>query len=424
MSSLHRLSGRWTKFLFFVSLCSFLPISSYAEESPSIEKKKILILSSNGGYGHTAAANTLKALLEKNYIIKIIQPINEIKFSGIPLDEDVFYNSVMNLGWVRPMNFVYNNLAPPVFRLKQNKTERLLQHYLEHETPDLLISIIPFINLPASNAAKKAHIPYLIITTDNDLHNWVLGLEKMTHPDFKITIGKHLNTTTGRLLDKGIPEERILPIGLPLRPDFIQERNKEELRAKYQIPKNKHIVLLMMGGAGSPNALEYTKRILKIQNLPIHLIVCSGRDEKLKRKLQRIHSHHTNSIMVQGFTEKIADLMALSDIVITKPGPGTINEAIALQIPVLVDATSACLYWEQANTDLLCSAHLGNKITHFKETERLLRQYLTNPKVKKETEEALATFPKNQFHQKISAIVDEMTTTKKIPTTLSKATLK
>ncbi len=383
--------------LFFLLLCGILPL--LAEE-----KTKILVLSCQGGYAHTAAAKTMQTLLEKDYTLKVVHPINEIRFFGLMAVEDM-YNSVLGNGWIRSMNFAVHYLAPTVVKTKFGKAERIIQKHIDEDKPDLILSLIPYINLPASKVAKKNDIPYLLVPVDFDLKNYVLGMENMNHPNFRVTVGSEEFHGKGRLLSKGISEHHIEPIGLPLRQDFLEAKDKEELKKAYNIPLDKYVVLLMMGGAGGKNALQYARKIAGIRDLPIHLIVCCGRNEALKEEVAKVP---LKSVTIMGFTDKVADLMSLSDLLISKPGPGTINEAISMRLPILADATSSILYWEKANIAMLQSLQIGDRIRGFNELPRLLRRYLTDPETKERVANAYALIPPNQFHEKIIAIIDEM----------------
>ena len=148
------------------------------------------------------------------------------------------------------MNFIVRHLSPPIFRSRLGKIEKIIGSYINTYNPDLIISLIPFVNYPASEAARKKEIPYLLITTDNDLRNWAFELERLRHPQFKVTIGSDLPTTRDILLKKKIPESAIETIGLPLRPDFIAQKDEDKIREEFGLPHDKEIVLIMMGGAG------------------------------------------------------------------------------------------------------------------------------------------------------------------------------
>lgn len=389
--------------VFFFS--SALLFSEESSESPS-KKKTILILSSTGGGGHIAASHTLQRLIGEEYELKIVYPINQLRIWGVPSCEQ-FYNMMLRKNWIRSMNFIVRHLAPPIFRSRLGKIEKIISSYIHAYHPDLIISLIPFINYPATEAARKKEIPYLLITTDNDLRNWVFELERVKHPHFKVTIGSDLPSTRDVLLKKKIPLHAIETIGLPLRPDFIVQKDEAKLREEFQLPFNKEIILIMMGGAGGRTAYEYAKKIGHM-DLGAHLIVVAGRNNKLKKEVEQLKLHPSNSLTAFGFTDRVSDLMAISDIIITKPGPGTINEALAMKLPILIDNTTISLFWERANVDMVIKYGVGQKIREFEQIKPLLKTYLKDPQTKETIEQSYLSTPTNQFHLRIGGIIQEM----------------
>ncbi len=398
---------RLIKLLF---LCSLLLFSVLYPNNIPTEKKKILILSSNGGYGHGAAAKTLQVILGGNYEIKIVYPIQELKMWGVDGGES-FYNNIIQRGWTRSMNAITRHVAPKLFRNRKRNIERLIDRHLVSEKPDLVISLIPFINYPATEAARKKDIPYLLVTTDNDLRNWVHGLQSVTHPNFKVTIGTDLPSTTGLLEKRHISKEAINVIGLPIRTSFKISENIQHLQQDYGIPHNKSVILIMMGGAGGEKCLEYTRALGSLP-LGIHLIVCTGKNENLAKKIKEIELHSSNSITVMGFTNNMADLMTLSHLMITKPGPGAINEAIAMRLPVLIDKTSSPLSWERANIALVTKYEIGEPITRMEDLPQLVNKYLFNTTFRENLEHAFNSIPSNEFNEKVGYLVDAMCSNK------------
>lgn len=390
--------------LFFLIFMNSL--SSAAQEGYPIQKKKILILSSNGGYGHRAAEKTLEVILGKSYEFEVICPIEEIKMWGVSGSEEV-YNYLLKEGWIHSTNIISKHVAPKLFRNRRRTIERLIDRHIESAKPDIIISLIPFINYPATEAARKREIPYLLITTDNDLRNWVHGLHCVTHPNFKITVGANLPSTYGLLKQRHIPDKDINIIGFPIRTSFKASKNIEQLHQEYAIPKGKPTILIMMGGAGGKKCLEYTHAI-GILPIGVHLIVCTGKNEELKEKIAKIKLNPKNSITIMGFTEKIADLMTLSDLMITKPGPGVINEAIATHLPVLIDKTAPSISWERANINLVIQYGIGDAITDIKNLPKLLNQYLFNTPFQEKLEQAFNQLPSNEFNEKVKDLVDSM----------------
>jgi processive 1,2-diacylglycerol beta-glucosyltransferase len=371
-----------------------------------LSHKKILILSSTGGYGHTAAVHALEQVLTDDYTLRVIHPISDVQICGIQARESI-YNYLLVRGQIQLINILARYASPILFRVCRKQIEKMIGTAIDEEKPDLVISVIPFLNFPASEAARKRNIPYLIITTDNDLENWSHGLSEIFHPEFKVTVGHDLSTSLHYLIKKGVCSRKIELLGLPIRADFTKQSTVEHTRATYQIPEDKPTVLLMMGGRGTRCTLDYAKEILK-HNLPIHLIACAGKNEKLAGQLSALSFNSKTSITVVGFTHKVADLMAVSNLMITKPGPGTINEAIAMKLPVLLDNTSRTLNWERANIDFVLKQGIGDQIRSFGDLPALLHKYLIDPHHTKQVNEAINTLPANPFHSRVKALVDEM----------------
>lgn len=388
-------------------LCAMGVLSGSENQVAKDVKPKILVLSCKGGYGHVASAHTLENLLGDVYDVQIVYPMDEmLDASGVDLRG--FYDVMLKNRWIRSMNFLVRRVAPRFFRMKQRSIESIVASYILQQQSNLVISVIPFVNYPASEAARKQQVPYLLVTTDNDLRNWVYGLERIKHPQFVVTIGADLPTTRNVLLQKKIPATSIETIGLPLRQEFINYQAREGMKEAYGIPSAKPVVLVMMGGSGSRSAYDYAK---KVGQLPynVHLIVCTGRHEKLKRDLNKLRLDPSNSMTVIGFTDRVADFMALADVMITKPGPGTINEAIAMRLPVLVDSTEISLFWERANARMVSAFGIGESVTRLKDVGPALDRFLYDELHTARVEQAFEMLPANRFHEGIRSIVARLT---------------
>lgn len=367
--------------------------------------KKVLILSSTGGYGHCAAASTLTHLLEKEWQASIFHPINELRLYGCPCGE-ALYNFVISRNYTGLTNWAAGCFAPYQFQTRVQKTIRLIKEQLIREKAQLLISVIPYINYPASEAARLLGIPFLLVTTDNDLTNWVYGLENMVHEQVKITIGSDLALTRGLLERRNVPSEVIETIGLPLRTSFLAPADKQRLRFQRGISASRSVVLLMMGGAGGNTAYDYAKILAKLP-LNLHLIVCAGRNRHLAERLSSLTLDPENRLEIVPFTEKVHELMAVSDLMITKPGPGSINEAMALKIPLILDRTSAPVYWEEINIDFVQSRGVGKAIYSLENLGEAVRQML-DPETRKRMDNAYQQLPANLFHFRLPFLIDDL----------------
>jgi UDP-N-acetylglucosamine:LPS N-acetylglucosamine transferase len=118
---------------------------------------------------------------------------------------------------------------------------------------------------------------------------------------------------------------------------------------------------------------------------------------------------------VMPFTDRVPDLMAVSDLIITKPGPGTITEAMAMRLPILIDSTTPILSWEKANIDLIMNYGIGDFIEDFEEVEPLIREFLYDSELRQKMQASYKKIPPNRFNESIASLIEEMTSFKVEP---------
>jgi 1,2-diacylglycerol 3-beta-galactosyltransferase len=147
----------------------------------------------------------------------------------------------------------------------------------------------------------------------------------------------------------GHSKDRVfLTSGMILHPRFYEtvtvdrETEREALGLEPKLPT----FLMMFGGEGSAKMLEIATT-LNQSGLPLQLIAICGKNERLRNEMnalpRRIPMH------VEGFTREVPRFMRLSDAFIGKPGPGSISEALALGLPVIVESNLWTLPQERYN---------------------------------------------------------------------------
>lgn len=369
-------------------------------------KKRILLLTSNGGYCHMAACNALISLLSPYFELKVVKPINDT-FSFIKKDGEEFYNNLISKGWINTTNVICKYLTKGIFSLMSGKIERLFMQYFKQEKPDMVISVIPFVNKHGISIAEKSNIPYLLITLDGDLSNWTQGLKDVNYKNFFMTIAFDLPQTHQMLKDSGIKPEKVKLTGFPIRGDFFEKKNKSKINAEWKIPENKFVIMLLMGGAGSKITYKYAKKLMQI-DMNLHILFCLGKNEKLAQKIKKLICKKTISFSIIPFTNKISDLMAASDLLITKSGPGSINEAIYMQLPIIVDSTETLLFWENSHKKMIESKNFGEAINKIGNLENIIKKYMNDKKYYNLVKSNMANFKKLNFDNQIKEIIWKM----------------
>jgi 1,2-diacylglycerol 3-beta-galactosyltransferase len=120
--------------------------------------------------------------------------------------------------------------------------------------------------------------------------------------------------------------------------------------------------LVLFGGHGSDVMLEIAKSLDR-SSLDLQLIFVCGKNEKLANKLRARKSRVP--CFVEGFTTRVNEYMQLADFFIGKPGPGSVSEALAMRLPVIVECNAWTLPQERYNADWIVEKQVGLVLRSF-----------------------------------------------------------
>ncbi len=386
-------------------------------QKPVAPKKRILVFSCKGGGGHTSASNALVSYLFDEYEIKVdnifedvLHPVDTLgtltfgKMNGVD-----FYNFCLRSGW--------NNLVGSMATIgetyygnwRASAIEQILLDYFSAAKPDLIISVIQFVNGSILKVAEKLNIPFLIIPTDADTSNFITGICKPTYRKFRYSLPCEDQEVRAKIKPAEIPPHMVTVSGYPLRPEFFKPKDVAALKKEFNVPSDKPVVMVFMGGTGSLASYRYV-RVLSRLGFPLHMIVVLGRNERLKRNINKIMLPEGVSMTLLGFTPRIADLMALSDVLITKSGGGSTFEGLESCVPMIFDQTSGTIRWEAMNVTFSVKNGLAEVITQFSDLEKILPKYLKKDDYRVSIKKKMKKFPRERFNEKIKALVEEMFT--------------
>jgi 1,2-diacylglycerol 3-beta-galactosyltransferase len=134
-----------------------------------------------------------------------------------------------------------------------------------------------------------------------------------------------------------------------LRPAFHEpaagDRSAE--RAAHGLPADGLVGAVMFGGHGSAEMLEVARALPDVP-----LILLCGHNERLARRLRALPAnvHAKAPRVVVGFTAEVPRWLRLADFFVGKPGPGSLSEAVACGLPVVVTRNRRTMPQERYNT--------------------------------------------------------------------------
>ena len=367
-------------------------------------KKKVLIISSIGGGAHTAACRAIRQYVGDQYHIasvnmfsEIMRPLDPFRFFSPTYSTEHLYNDLLSRQYVFLVE-TYAMLGRASFRWMPGTLDELIEQFIDDNKPDVVISVIGWINGSIYRVAKKRNIPFGIIPCDLDVRNYCNDLYK---PDYeKFIFGLSFDDKDIREHTKAIKvsEERTRYIGFPVRPEFLEKKGYDTAKIKkdFAIPEGKKVVMVLMGSAGSGATVRYAKTCAEMKAedcpFPLHLILCLGKNERLRATIEAIKFPQNVSVSIIGFTDRIADLMRVSDLLITKAGPASVCEALCIGVPMIIDHTQPILWWEQMNIDFVKDHGFGDELKRIRKLPKMLKHYLSDDSELIEIRERMNTF--------------------------------
>jgi 1,2-diacylglycerol 3-beta-galactosyltransferase len=131
--------------------------------------------------------------------------------------------------------------------------------------------------------------------------------------------------------------------------------------------------LVSFGGQGSMDAARVARAINRCRT-GVQMIVLCGRHAAAERKLRGMRFRVP--VHVEGFTAEVPFYMRLADFFIGKPGPGSISEALAMRLPVIVERNAWTLAHERYNADWIVEQQVGMVVNNFSRMGRALQEML------------------------------------------------
>jgi len=297
----------------------------------------VLIVSESLGGGHAKAGQCVATAL------KDLAPDWEVRcvdlshfaagwFRTIYFGAYLF--AVRHIPWV--WGFLYRHpprrsggtMPPWLIRLGFRRYKRLVNDY----QPDLILATQVTASEVTANLRARGLYRGATATlvTDFDAHPAFRadGIDLFFVPDEDIRQG---------LVQLGVAPERLEATGIPVDLAFEQDFDVAALKSKHGIRPGVSAVLLMGGSLGL-GPLRSAVRALLAWGQPLDLMVVTGHNRRLRKRLKRLQPAGHARLRVFGFIDYVAELMAIADLFVSKPGGLSMTEAVTIGAPTLTIA--------------------------------------------------------------------------------------
>jgi 1,2-diacylglycerol 3-beta-galactosyltransferase len=327
----------------------------------------------DAGGGHRAAATALELAIQTQNrpwevrltnLQELLDKLDVLKkYSGIRIQD--FYNSMLRTGWTLGSRHLMRILQLTI-RAYHRPIVRLLEAHWKETQPDMVVSCVPHFNRALGESFRRAFPgrPFVTILTDiadYPPHFWI-----EPQPQYFIC-GSDRAVMQARSM--GHPDDRIFQAsGMILHPRFYESpiENAAAERERLGLRADLTTGLVLFGGHGSQVMLDIAER-LDQSSLELQLILICGRNEKLAAALRKRKTRLPR--FVEGFTTRVNYYMQLSDFFMGKPGPGSVSEALAMRLPVIVERNAWTLPQERYNATWILEKEVGMVLRNFNKVD-------------------------------------------------------
>lgn len=347
--------------------------------------KNILIFYASYGGGHLSAAKSIKQYIDSHYKDCNVKMCDCMKYIDTKL-EKITTDAYKTMAKSAPKTWgeLYKltdregpitqitNTSNKLFAIKLNK---LFKEF----NPDIVISTHPFSTQMTAELKKlgKTKCTLATIMTDFAPHNqWLVGSDYI---DYFFVSHEGMKK---KIMQKGIPEEKIFATGIPLSNRFLQHFNREKIKEDLKLDTEKRTILFFGGGEFGLGK-DATSKILEefILNLKneYQMVVISGKNEKMYEKFSSIvkQKRASKKVQVYTYTNKVPELMSISDLVVTKPGGLTSTESLASGLPMVI--INPIPGQEEKNAEYLVSSCVAIWLKNDDNCEKKIKDLLSNP---------------------------------------------
>ena len=346
--------------------------------------KKVLVFYASYGGGHLSAAKSIKNYIDEYYDDVQVEMIDCIKYINKALDKvttAAYREMAKKAPWA--WEKVYNNSQKGIMAHISNGANKVMANKLfklfEEYKPDIVISTHPFGSQMTSYLKQKNKTNCILATimTDFASHDqWLIGNKFV---DFYFVSNSFMKN---EMVKNNIPENKIFVTGIPISNRFMQSYNKKEICDLFDLDSTKKIILFFGGGEyglGKDKTVSILSCLADFTN--IQVIAIAGKNEKLKKAFEDIVKQKKKEkvIKVFPFTDKVPELMAISDLVITKPGGLTVSESLASHLPLIV--INPIPGQEEENAEFLENAGCAIWLKKKDNVKEVLSNILTNSKM-------------------------------------------
>ena len=321
----------------------------------------ILILHASVGGGHKSAAQALAEAFARNPE-RVVRVEDALDY-GNALFREAYMRSYLQLSDKAPLlwKLFYESadtddldLAISTSRLR-GRVERTLVSKLDalvrKFAPNAIVCThpLPVEVLEDLKLRGRLRTPIYCVITDFVAHS--MWLNSAVDRYFLAS-----NPTRQELIARGVASSMLHVSGIPVKLEISAPKPAAEMRARHSLPADEPVVTLFGGGLDVRRVRLMVERLVESQRSG-ELLVVAGRSEALGNAIADLSDGAQMRLRKLGFITYVDDLVAASDMVITKAGGLIVSEVLARGTPmIIIDPIPGQEEW---NADVVAGSGAG-----------------------------------------------------------------
>lgn len=303
--------------------------------------KRILILTSDAGFGHRSAANAIATALQEaggpDLFVNIVNPLEHDRVPKLLRDsQDDYDRMVRESPQLYQLGYTTTDQAVPAAVMDSALTLMLyetLRDTLNQYDPDAIVTTHPIFQSPLAALFRLngRRVPLITVVTD------LISVHRIWFNNTADALVAPTEEVRQLALKAGVDAHRIHVLGIPVNPVLGKiTDDKMALRRQLGWRDDPDLITFFAVGSKRVPGLIAMLRGLNHSALPIQLIISAGNDADLRHQAQSMEWHMP--VTVYDYVKNMPDMLHAADVLICKAGGLITTEALACGLPLaLVD---------------------------------------------------------------------------------------
>lgn len=315
--------------------------SKIIEPEMSSKKKKILIIYIGAGAGHLSYSRAIYLGLQKmsrgKHQIKEMEYVEELGPESLVWAHREVWKFLLR----HPtFGMLVYHFCEKFWRLTRTIgviwTREHIQNsirFIDEYRPDIIVAPHPHTLHVAVITRRVLGQRFPIIGVNIEPFD---GVAYYAHPEANYII-VFSEEAKRKLMKRGVPEEKLLILDFIVQPKFLKVYGSQAtVKKRLGLDPEFFTLVMTSGGEGIGNFERYVRATIR-NDLPVQLVIITGKNTVLKEKLERLTlpKNCSTKIQVLGFVEDINDYFYAADVLFGKGGASTTVESLFMRKAIM-----------------------------------------------------------------------------------------